>query len=671
MDEYLQDKKLSDIAVELGQELQGLGQQCSAFRDRVHQFVNSYKRNRKTLQHHMQLIELLEVPQLVDACARNGFHEEALELANFVNGLERRHLLASEVRSVEGKQRGGSGVVQNIVDDVHMTLLGLRQQLLLLLTEQSSLPKELQVLATLRKLDGLLIDRQLALERHENDVLASMSEKQRESLRNHLLKCSETRLQMDFLEARTIWLDRVTDKAMNGGMGMAAALEHAVEGYSESTKQAPSSFSSGGVLGPYGKVIEMLEVNRTSWFAVVTQFNALFQNTDQTGSVSTSVHPPSSILSAWIMSQIQKLLVDLKSLLPFIDDGASLRSVLEQSLFFASRMGQVGCDFSGLLMPLFSDTVLLRVEEEWRTALSHFKSMISTERLVLETDDFSREQIIPLYLRQDMNDADDQASASPLPMNRRAGQEDVPAPSDLLAFPPLAYLLNALLSGFNMIRECPILRIRESILHSLVTVLEDSCKYLAKLSDEIRSKGAKYLSGNNIGTDSKDAKKDANASNSKNIKAKQDSSDMKLDLLYAQIFVSAFLPHVLSCFEHIFPVSKKSFGKKGKSVLLKLEDPTSSTAAYALRDSISPDLCNVFYNCLDTLLGRCLIVDSSATFNQSEILPEIPTLRAAGTIRCFNICCPKQSCPNQHKLFVFNVVTPLSTQASSIAERTD
>jgi Dor1-like family len=75
----------------------------------------------------MQLVELLEVPQLVDACARNGFHDEALELANFVNGLERRHLLASEVRA-EGKHRGGNDVVQNIVDDVQSTLLSLRQQ---------------------------------------------------------------------------------------------------------------------------------------------------------------------------------------------------------------------------------------------------------------------------------------------------------------------------------------------------------------------------------------------------------------------------------------------------------------------------------------------------------------------------------------------------------------
>jgi hypothetical protein len=60
----------------------------------------------------------------------------------------------------------------------------------------------LQILATLRKLDSLLIDRQLSLERHENESLSQISDKDRDALRNHILKCAETRLQMDFLEAR-------------------------------------------------------------------------------------------------------------------------------------------------------------------------------------------------------------------------------------------------------------------------------------------------------------------------------------------------------------------------------------------------------------------------------------------------------------------------------------
>ena len=328
----LQDKKLGECAGDLNQKLGHLQQQCGAFRDRVAHFVNSHKRNRKTLQHHMQLVELLEVPQLVDACARNGFHEEALELANFVNGLERRHLLAAEVRSIDGKARGGSGVVQSIVDDVHTTLLTLRQQLLHLLTEQASLPKELQILATLRKLDGLLIDRQLALERHDNDMLARMTEKQRERLRQHLLQCSETRLQMDFLEARTVWLERVADRALHG--------------------------LSGENLGPYGRALEMLEVNRTTWFSVLTQFKALFE---ENSDVELGSHPPTAILAAWATSQAHQLLNNLQQLLPNIEEGASLRAVLEQTCFFANRMGQVGCDLSSLAMPLFRRALIVRL----------------------------------------------------------------------------------------------------------------------------------------------------------------------------------------------------------------------------------------------------------------------------------------------------------------------
>jgi hypothetical protein len=126
---------------------------------------------------------------------------------------------------------------------------------------------------------------------------------------------------------------------LSGQAGESARISAAVEGIEESKYSlGTTSFgSSGSALGPYGRAIELLEVNRTSWFAVVTQFKALFEdNVSGTGS-----HPSTAILGAWATRQVQQLLVNLQQLLPNIDEGASLRAVLEQTLFFAHRMSQV------------------------------------------------------------------------------------------------------------------------------------------------------------------------------------------------------------------------------------------------------------------------------------------------------------------------------------------
>lgn len=48
-------------------------------------------RNPRNLGHRLQLVELLEVPQLMDACVRSDLMEEALSIATFASTLERRH----------------------------------------------------------------------------------------------------------------------------------------------------------------------------------------------------------------------------------------------------------------------------------------------------------------------------------------------------------------------------------------------------------------------------------------------------------------------------------------------------------------------------------------------------------------------------------------------------
>lgn len=352
----------------------------------------------------MQLVELLEVPQLVDACARNGFHDEALELANFVNGLERRHLLASEVKSSNGKLRGGSGVIQTIVDDVHHTLSGLRHQLLVQLTENTALPKEISILATLRKLDGLLIDRHLSQGKYEADNMhgngankgASSHQAHREKMRQTLAQNSEVRIQMDFLEARTIWLHRSAERALHLQKPDAESKSSDDLTSSPVKPRDSSSVGNKASLGPYGKAIEMLEIRRTAWFAVITQFNALFQETHSTGNTvsksasaehfSLQTFSPAIVLSTWATHQVNQLLRELQVLLAAIEDGASLRSVLEQSLFFASRMGQVGCDFSGLVLPLFQEIMLERFSKEVTRAMENFKIMLLTEKISFDPE---------------------------------------------------------------------------------------------------------------------------------------------------------------------------------------------------------------------------------------------------------------------------------------------
>jgi hypothetical protein len=395
-----EDKKFMEVTSEMDERLRGLAQQCAVFKDRVYQLVDLHKRNRKTLQHHMQLVELLEVPQLVDACARNGFHDEALELSSFVNGLERRHLLAAEVRlSVDGSARGGSGVVQSIVDDVHQTLVNLRVQLLISLSENISLPKQMTVLATLRKLDSIFIDRQLALERTDSAVLANLNDKQREQLRKEFQQMAENKLQMDFLEARTVWLKKGSERAMFGANpelpnGNNASSDSKPSGETDADNAAgtPTLLSSQGRtdLGPYGQAIELLEINRTSWYTIVTQYKSLFP--DSANSASDSISSL-SILGAWINKQVFSLLDELQTLLPQIESATSLRTVLEQALFFAHRMSEVGCDFAMLLLEVFKDNLVYRVESELEMAASHFKNMVANEKITIEVDDLMREQV--------------------------------------------------------------------------------------------------------------------------------------------------------------------------------------------------------------------------------------------------------------------------------------
>lgn len=65
--------------------------QCENFINRSHEINTSRRLNSLTLRRNVQLLEILELPQLMDTCIHQGKYEEALELAAYVQRLGQKH----------------------------------------------------------------------------------------------------------------------------------------------------------------------------------------------------------------------------------------------------------------------------------------------------------------------------------------------------------------------------------------------------------------------------------------------------------------------------------------------------------------------------------------------------------------------------------------------------
>ncbi len=490
----------------------------------------NHKRNRKTLQHHLQLLELLELPQLVDACTRNGFMDEAIELANFVNGLERRHLLAAEVKSDIAHTNCNESVMESIVNDVHASLKDLRHALLMQLTETNPLPKLIQIVATLRKIDGLFIDRQLNLQRYDKNSYPC-GEEERSIIRGSYIDFAIIKQQMDFLEARSVWMENLL-----------LDVQH-------SSRQGEAAFST---TGSYGKTIEIIEVRRTALFSIISQFNALFDHVDTSPSSAIShsldidrdvvqLFSTRVIIQSWINRQMSVVIRDLESILPSFDDAASVRSIFEQCHFLSMRLGHEGCDFTHSITNLFENYLESKFLKDLQSALKSFKSILITEKIVLEGLD-KKEQIIPLY---NAHEWDTDVSQNMLD----SGDREIPYPQYILKFPPLAYLLNSILTLFNFLRECPLITIRESCLKMLFKFFSEMRDFIIENFSDIRHRGSKYFGDGfmtNLGTTG------IKMYGATTHIATNRATNEKYDMLLVEAFTLDFIPHLILSLECMF-----------------------------------------------------------------------------------------------------------------------
>ncbi|KAK9811427.1 hypothetical protein WJX72_003806 [[Myrmecia] bisecta] len=122
------------------EDMPSLSSVCDQFSQGASTFMAKRTQNKQLQSNHSTLLELLEVPQLMDTCVRNGNYDDALDLRAFVGKLAFMH--------------ADLAVVQGLVAEVDATSQAMLQQLLQKLRGSIQLPECLRVIGYLRRLSA-------------------------------------------------------------------------------------------------------------------------------------------------------------------------------------------------------------------------------------------------------------------------------------------------------------------------------------------------------------------------------------------------------------------------------------------------------------------------------------------------------------------------------------
>ncbi|VVB14186.1 unnamed protein product [Arabis nemorensis] len=128
------DKHLESLIGEVPKLTSG----CTEFIESAENILEKRKMNQALLANHSTLLDLLEIPQLMDTCVRNGNFDEALDLEAFVSKLATMHPKLP--------------VIQALAVEVRQTTQSLLSQLLQKLRSNIQVPECLRIIGYLRRI---------------------------------------------------------------------------------------------------------------------------------------------------------------------------------------------------------------------------------------------------------------------------------------------------------------------------------------------------------------------------------------------------------------------------------------------------------------------------------------------------------------------------------------
>eukprot|EP00939_MAST-03C_sp_MAST-3C-sp1_P003857 g3857.t1 len=316
--------KMSSMLETSVSELPKLVQAAKEFGSVGKEIADLHEQTEKTLHQHTQLLELLEVPQLMETCVRSGLFEKALDLLAFAKVLEQRHLKTSmstehilsgldhneTARMLQQSRR----IVSGVVEEVRECIPTMQHSLLRRLCGNIQFPQCLKLVGYLKR-----------LERLRGASIDTRGSREDRSLSEDFLRCRE--------------------ESMNRALR---------------AKKSADAFQ---------QLVGVIETSRVYWFDIVTQHQAIFTSD---ASSSDRVEDERVVLSRWILRKTRVFVGSLKSHLERIKDGAKIASAYEHCAYFGSYLGQIGADFRSLLPPIFENRMHAMIVGKWKASLADF-----------------------------------------------------------------------------------------------------------------------------------------------------------------------------------------------------------------------------------------------------------------------------------------------------------
>ncbi|XVF48698.1 hypothetical protein PTKIN_Ptkin03bG0210700 [Pterospermum kingtungense] len=230
------DKHLESLITEIPNLTTG----CTEFIESAEQILEERKMNQTLLANHSTFLDLLEIPQLMDTCVRNGNYDEALDLEAFVCKLSTMHPKLP--------------VIQALAAEVGQTTQSLLTQLLQKLCSNIQLPECLRIIGYLRRI-GVFSEYEMRLqflrcrETWLTGILEDLDQRNAYEYLKGMISCQRMHLFDVVNQYRAIFADDTSGSEENydGGLLFSWAM-HQISSHLKTLKVMLPKITEGGSL---------------------------------------------------------------------------------------------------------------------------------------------------------------------------------------------------------------------------------------------------------------------------------------------------------------------------------------------------------------------------------------------------------------------------------------